>query len=94
MCNIHQMIRVYPKGTRFDSSNQNPIIGWNSGCQMVALNYQTPSIPMWLNQGKFADNGKSGYLLKPTTLLNPEEKVNGLRFSMKISLIRLVVVEL
>jgi hypothetical protein len=36
-----QFSRVYPKGQRIDSSNYNPIQLWNSGCQMVALNYQT-----------------------------------------------------
>ena len=36
-----QFSRVYPKGQRIDSSNYNPIPLWNSGCQMVALNYQT-----------------------------------------------------
>lgn len=38
---------------------------WNSGSQMVALNYQTPDKPMQLNQAKFRDNGNCGYLLKP-----------------------------
>ena len=32
---------------------------------MVALNFQTPDLPMQLNQGKFEFNGTSGYLLKP-----------------------------
>jgi len=36
--------RVYPKGQRIDSSNYCPIPFWNVGCQMVALNYQTPGI--------------------------------------------------
>lgn len=35
------MSRIYPKGTRMDSSNYNPQPFWNVGCQMVALNYQT-----------------------------------------------------
>lgn len=35
------MSRIYPKGTRVDSSNYNPQPFWNVGCQMVALNYQT-----------------------------------------------------
>lgn len=32
---------------------------------MVALNFQTPDLPMQLNQGKFEFNGTTGYLLKP-----------------------------
>lgn len=38
---------------------------WNAGCQMVSLNFQTPDLPMQLNQGKFEYNGNCGYLLKP-----------------------------
>ena len=38
---------------------------WNAGCQMVALNFQTPDLPMQLNQGKFEFNNTTGYLLKP-----------------------------
>lgn len=36
------MSRIYPKGGRVDSSNYMPQIFWNAGCQMVALNFQTP----------------------------------------------------
>lgn len=32
---------------------------------MVSLNFQTPDLPMQLNQGKFEYNGGCGYLLKP-----------------------------
>lgn len=35
------MSRIYPKGTRMDSSNYMPQMFWNAGCQMVALNFQT-----------------------------------------------------
>lgn len=34
----------------------------------VALNFQTPGVPMDLQNGKFLDNGGSGYLLKPDFL--------------------------
>lgn len=47
-----QFSRVYPK-YRLDSSNYNPTNIWNAGSQMVALNYQTGSKPMQLNQAKF-----------------------------------------
>lgn len=39
--NQRQLSRIYPRGTRFDSSNYNPYHFWPVGCQMVALNYQT-----------------------------------------------------
>ena len=39
--NKRQMSRVYPRGTRVDSSNFMPHVFWNAGCQLVALNFQT-----------------------------------------------------
>lgn len=39
--NKSQLSRIYPKGTRVDSSNFMPQLFWNAGCQLVALNYQT-----------------------------------------------------
>jgi hypothetical protein len=51
--NKRQLSRIYPKGTRAESSNFFPQIFWNAGCQMVALNFQTPDLPMQLNQGTF-----------------------------------------
>ncbi|KAL2098674.1 hypothetical protein ACEWY4_005154 [Coilia grayii] len=62
--NKRQMSRIYPKGTRMDSSNYNPQPFWNVGCQMVALNYQTMDFPMQLNMSLFEYNGRTGFLLK------------------------------
>lgn len=66
------MSRIYPKGGRVDSSNYMPQIFWNAGCQMVALNFQTPDLAMQLNQGKFEYNGNCGYLLKPDFMRRPD----------------------
>ncbi|XP_038071364.1 1-phosphatidylinositol 4,5-bisphosphate phosphodiesterase beta-1-like isoform X3 [Patiria miniata] len=63
--NKRQLSRIYPRGTRVDSSNYMPQIFWNVGCQMVALNYQTLDLPMQLNMGYFEINGRTGYILKP-----------------------------
>ncbi|XP_062371755.1 1-phosphatidylinositol 4,5-bisphosphate phosphodiesterase beta-3 [Sardina pilchardus] len=63
--NKKQLSRIYPKGTRVDSSNYMPHLFWNVGCQMVALNFQTLDLPMQLNMGVFEYNGGCGYLLKP-----------------------------
>ncbi|KAK7170018.1 hypothetical protein R3I94_000304 [Phoxinus phoxinus] len=63
--NKKQLSRIYPKGTRVDSSNYLPQLFWNVGCQMVALNFQTLDLPMQLNMGVFEYNGHCGYLLKP-----------------------------
>jgi hypothetical protein len=38
--NQHNFSRIYPKGTRVDSSNYNPCPGFAVGAHMVALNYQ------------------------------------------------------
>lgn len=66
-------------GLRYDSSNYNPVPYWTVGCQMVALNYQTPGLPMQLNLGKFRDNGGCGYVLKPPELCDPHSgfDING-----------------
>ncbi|CAN2389953.1 phosphatidylinositol phospholipase C activity, partial [Pristimantis euphronides] len=62
--NKRQMSRIYPKGTRMDSSNYMPQMFWNAGCQMVALNFQTTDLAMQHNMALFEFNGCSGYLLK------------------------------
>ncbi|XP_043115233.1 1-phosphatidylinositol 4,5-bisphosphate phosphodiesterase delta-1b isoform X1 [Puntigrus tetrazona] len=66
--NIDKLSRIYPSGVRTDSSNYNPVPLWNAGCQIVALNFQTPCPEMDLNQGLFLQNGQSGYNLKPSYL--------------------------
>ena len=73
---MRNFARVYPKGTRVDSSNFDPQPMWNSGMQLVALNFQTPDAPMWVNHGKFKPNGGSGYLVKPQALLDPALNFN------------------
>uniref|UniRef100_A0AAY4D524 1-phosphatidylinositol 4,5-bisphosphate phosphodiesterase n=1 Tax=Denticeps clupeoides TaxID=299321 RepID=A0AAY4D524_9TELE len=60
-----QLSRIYPKGTRYDSSNYMPQVFWNAGCQLVALNFQVIDLSMQLNLGMYEYNGKSGYRLKP-----------------------------
>ncbi|VDM55955.1 unnamed protein product [Angiostrongylus costaricensis] len=70
--NKRQLSRIYPKGARVDSSNFLPQIFWNAGCQMVALNFQTPDVYMQLNMGKFEYNSGSGYLLKPDFMRRPD----------------------
>ncbi|CAF4845348.1 unnamed protein product [Rotaria sp. Silwood1] len=67
------LLRMYPDGLRQDSSNPNPIDGWNCGIQMVALNYQNDDHMMELCYGKFIDNGGCGYILKPNYLIDIEK---------------------
>lgn len=57
------LMRTYPHGMRFDSSNFDPVIFWRAGVQVVALNWQSWDAGMILNKGMFA--GSDGYILKP-----------------------------
>ena len=68
-----RLLRLYPGGLRQDSSNPDPVKGWNLGVQMVALNYQTADDMMALYYGKFLDNGSCGYILKPNYLIRAHE---------------------
>ncbi|XP_061033103.1 1-phosphatidylinositol 4,5-bisphosphate phosphodiesterase delta-3 isoform X2 [Eubalaena glacialis] len=70
--NACQLTRVYPLGLRMNSANYNPQEMWNSGCQLVALNFQTPGYEMDLNAGRFLINGQCGYVLKPACLRQPD----------------------
>uniref|UniRef100_A0A673LYW6 Phosphoinositide phospholipase C n=1 Tax=Sinocyclocheilus rhinocerous TaxID=307959 RepID=A0A673LYW6_9TELE len=72
--NARQLSRVYPSGLRTDSSNFNPQDMWNTGCQIVALNFQTAGVEMDLNDGLFSQNGHCGYVLKPTFMRNTDER--------------------
>lgn len=63
--NAEHLTRTYPAGFRVDSSNYNPTLAWSTGCQLVALNFQTNDAPLLLNDGRFREQAYSGYLLKP-----------------------------
>ncbi|KAI1696645.1 phosphatidylinositol-specific phospholipase c, X domain-containing protein [Ditylenchus destructor] len=69
--NKRQITRIYPRGSRVDSSNYMPLIFWNCGCQMAAINLQTPDLPNQMNSAFFELNGKSGYILKPNCMRKP-----------------------
>ncbi|XP_038635780.1 inactive phospholipase C-like protein 2 isoform X1 [Scyliorhinus canicula] len=60
--------RVYPSPMRIDASNMNPQDFWKCGCQIVAMNYQTPGLMMDLNIGWFRQNGNCGYVLRPAIM--------------------------
>lgn len=64
------ILRIYPKGTRFTSSNYKPLVGWMHGTQMVAFNMQGYGRAMWLMHGMFRSNGGCGYVKKPDLLMN------------------------
>uniref|UniRef100_A0AAQ4PR86 Phosphoinositide phospholipase C n=1 Tax=Gasterosteus aculeatus aculeatus TaxID=481459 RepID=A0AAQ4PR86_GASAC len=66
--NKKYLARVYPSPMRIDSSNMNPQDFWKCGCQIVAMNYQTPGLMMDLNIGWFRQNGSCGYVLRPAIM--------------------------
>lgn len=51
-----------------------PIIFWNCGCQMAAINLQTPDLPNQMNTAFFEMNGKCGYIAKPRCMTEPNAK--------------------
>ncbi|CUA75014.1 hypothetical protein RSOLAG22IIIB_01650 [Rhizoctonia solani] len=54
--------RVYPRGTRVQSTNLNPLKAWRAGAQIAALNWQSYDLGMQLNHAMFNDTG--GWVLK------------------------------
>ncbi|KAK0411745.1 hypothetical protein QR680_005817 [Steinernema hermaphroditum] len=66
--NKRQITRVFPRGSRVDSSNFMPMVFWNCGCQMAAVNLQTADVPNQVNFAFFEQNGRSGYVLKPSCM--------------------------
>lgn len=75
--NRSYLMRVYPSGMRYNSSNFNPIQFWKAGVQMVATNWQTFDEGQLINEAMFNNSSsKSGYVLKPESLrnVNPNSK--------------------
>ncbi|CAE6481838.1 unnamed protein product [Rhizoctonia solani] len=54
--------RVYPRGTRVQSTNLNPLKAWRAGAQIAALNWQSYDLGMQLNHAMFHNTG--GWVLK------------------------------
>ncbi|KAF3331744.1 phosphoinositide phospholipase C 6-like protein [Carex littledalei] len=69
------ILRIYPKGVRINSSNYNPFIGWVHGAQMVAFNMQGYGRSLWLMHGFYRANGGCGYVKKPDFLMKTDPNV-------------------
>ena len=68
---LNSFLRVYPSGTRIDSSNYDPVKSWICGGQLVSLNLQSLDDDYTLlNHLFFKINNEKGYVLKPTYLRN------------------------
>eukprot|EP00004_Rigifila_ramosa_P005356 TRINITY_DN1585_c2_g1_i1.p1 TRINITY_DN1585_c2_g1~~TRINITY_DN1585_c2_g1_i1.p1 ORF type:complete len:959 (+),score=234.78 TRINITY_DN1585_c2_g1_i1:344-2878(+) len=87
-----RILRVYPAGHRVDSSNYDPVRSWLCGAQLVALNYQTAGKMMDLNTGFFRDNGSSGYVLKPSDMLDTQHPFDPNKARNPVSVLRIMLV--
>lgn len=59
--------RVYPKGTRINSGNQDPAKQWRNGSHVACLNWQKYDRGTQLNEAMFV--GTPGWVLKPAHML-------------------------
>ncbi|GET92521.1 phosphatidylinositol-specific phospholipase-like protein [Leishmania tarentolae] len=86
--NTRMLSRIYPSGTRIDSSNYDPMPMWRLGCQLVALNWQTRDHNFRVNEGFFTHkNGGCGYVLKPLHLRDIDGGFSAVPFFLVLQLI-------
>ncbi|KAI5078690.1 hypothetical protein GOP47_0006361 [Adiantum capillus-veneris] len=78
------ILRVYPRGWRVDSSNYNPVKAWLLGAQMVAVNIQGYGKHLWVAQGLFRANGGCGYVKKPNFLIS-NDSTSSFNYNSKAS---------
>ncbi|GLB39507.1 putative phosphoinositide phospholipase C [Lyophyllum shimeji] len=69
------MVRIYPKGTRVNSTNYQPHRYWAAGAQLVAINWQTFDLGYMMNQAMFQRNGRAGFVLKPDVLRGDDDEL-------------------
>lgn len=63
--------RVFPRGTRIQSSNMDPLKFWRNGSHIASLNWQNYDAGMQVNEGMFVGTG--GWVLKPAKLVGMGE---------------------
>ncbi|KAH8929938.1 PLC-like phosphodiesterase [Atractiella rhizophila] len=73
--------RIFPRGTRIQSTNPNALKYWRTGSHVVSLNWQTYDLGMQFNEGMFA--GTPGWVLKPDDFRNGGSKRRIIRGSLK-----------
>ena len=56
---------VNPGSRRVNASNFNPVTAWALGNQLVAMSHQTKDSNLRVNYGRFQENNRAGYVLKP-----------------------------
>ena len=60
------MRRIFPKGTRINSSNVDVLKFWRNGSHVVSLNWQSYDEGMQINEAMFV--GGPGWAVKPEKL--------------------------
>ncbi|KAI6040500.1 PLC-like phosphodiesterase [Pisolithus marmoratus] len=69
------LVRIYPKGLRFGSTNYLQHRYWAAGARLVAFNCQICDLGCMINHTMFQRDGRAGYLLKPETLRLPDQSI-------------------
>ncbi|KAK1758661.1 hypothetical protein QBC47DRAFT_295420 [Echria macrotheca] len=72
--NRDYFMRIYPKGSRVNSSNPDPSFHWRRGVQMVAMNWQKTDEGMMINDAMFANT--NGWVMKPTGYLSGDRHID------------------
>lgn len=87
----NSFMKVYPRGTRFDSSNCDPTKSWLCGAQISALNLQsTDDDYVLLNKIFFKLNGGCGYILKPDWLIDEKAPIKSYKSHSMNLLIKII----
>lgn len=76
------MRRCYPRGTRVESSNMDPLPSWRAGTQVAALNMQVWDLGTQLNAALF--EGSQGWVLKPEGLRGGQKRSGEVTFKVEV----------
>ncbi|KAI0753417.1 PLC-like phosphodiesterase [Daedaleopsis nitida] len=74
--------RCYPRGTRVQSTNMDPLPAWRAGTQVVALNMQVWDLGMQFNGALF--EGTQGWVLKPEGLRGGPSRSEEKTFKLQV----------
>ncbi|KAJ3308660.1 1-phosphatidylinositol 4,5-bisphosphate phosphodiesterase delta-4 [Boothiomyces sp. JEL0838] len=72
-------IRVYPEGTRVDSSNLNPLKYWQFLIQMPSLNFQKFDTHLQINRGFYRQYQNCGYVPKQINIVKKKLEIQVLQ---------------
>ena len=76
------MRRCYPRGTRVESSNMDPLPVWRAGTQVAAINMQVWDLGTQFNAAMF--EGSQGWVLKPESLRGGPRRSGEVTFKVEV----------